>query len=95
MLAGQAHPSHRHFEKDETFEVLYGDLNFTKDNNDEVTLKPGDVLRVEPKIFHSFSTKLGVVFEEIATEAKPKDSEYQNAVDENRKTRLTEIWGCF
>ena len=88
MLPGQTYPEHKHFEKDETYFVVLGDLCVIVDGKTRV-LKPGETLSVARDTIHAFRTESGVVFEEIATRYIPGDSRY---VDEkitqssNRKT---------
>lgn len=88
MLPGQTYPEHKHFEKDETYFVVLGDLCVIIDGKTTV-LKPGGTLSVARDTIHAFRTESGVVFEEIATRYIPGDSRY---VDEkitqssNRKT---------
>ena len=63
--------------KNETYFILSGDL--TVNINDEVkNLKPGDTLTIEKNNVHSFKTKNGVVFEEIATTYIKGDSIYSD-----------------
>ena len=45
ILPGQKHPVHMHKEKEETFQLLYGDLEINIDGV-ERTLKPGDIQTV-------------------------------------------------
>lgn len=88
LLPGQAHPSHKHIKKHETFHILSGDLKVNK-----TKLKVGDTYDVPAGVFHKFSSKDGCVFEEISTQAIPNDSVYkdkeiQNLDPSQRKTIL-------
>ncbi|WP_165974215.1 cupin domain-containing protein [Marinitoga lauensis] len=65
IIASQKHPTHHHKQKEETFNVLYGDFTI-KIDNDEKTYKPGDVIVVERNKKHSFYSKNGAVIEEIS-----------------------------
>ena len=90
LLPGQAHPSHKHYSKHETFHVLSGSL---KVNGKELLV--GDMYDVPAGTYHEFSSVTGCVFEEISTEAKPNDSEYadpdiQKLDPTERKTALEE-----
>ena len=77
MFPNQEYPSHSHKKKNETYFILSGDL--TVNINDEVkNLKPGDTLTIEKNNVHSFKTKNGVVFEEIATTYIKGDSIYSD-----------------
>ena len=98
QLPGQAHPSHFHKLKEETFIVIWGELISVLDGREKV-LKPGDTLTVPPGVWHSFSTITGCVFEEISTTAYSNDSEYQDAkinemTSTQRKTTV-DHWGRF
>ena len=78
VLPGQNHPSHAHRIKEETFQLLYGDLTVTKE--DVVThMKPGDMQTVLRGEYHSFTSVNGAIFEEISTTAMKSDSYYQEA----------------
>lgn len=75
VLPGQEHPDHFHKIKEETFQLLYGDLNCVLDKV-ETKLKPGDLTVVLRNQIHSFSSNNGAVFEEISTTHKKGDSYY-------------------
>ena len=77
MLPNQSHPMHTHKIKEETFQLLYGDLNCTVDGVSR-QMKPGDkqvILRNSP---HSFSSVSGAIFEEISTTHVKGDSYYDD-----------------
>ena len=93
MLPGQSHPSHHHKIKDETFQVLYGELQVTIDGYDQ-KLKAGELATVKSGIWHSFSSENGCIFEEISTTSIPGDSVYGEPIDENRKTKVKN-WGRY
>ena len=63
--------------KNETYFILSGDLTVTIDDK-EKTLMPGDTLTVKKNNIHSFKTKNGVIFEEIATTYIKGDSIYED-----------------
>ena len=94
LSPGQSHPKHYHKLKDETFEVLHGDLTLFVDKKKYI-LKPGDTVRVRKKQIHNFKSKNGVVFEEIANQAKKNDSFYIDDVNKNRKTISKLFWNIF
>lgn len=93
MLPGQHYPEHFHVTKDETYYVLYGSLIVSVDGKEQ-ELTPGQTFSVPRGVIHSFRTKDGVVFEEIATRYIKGDSKY---VDEqinalqHRKT-VVPLW---
>lgn len=91
MVPAQIHPAHYHKLKEETFCVLYGDLQITL-NGETKTYLPGDMILCERGAMHSFSTVGGVVFEEVSSTHKIGDSYYEDAnimETKNRKTGLT------
>lgn len=77
VLPGQKHPRHHHKIKEETFLVLYGDLEIEIDGV-KYSLKPGDMQTVLRGQVHSFSSKKGAVFEEISTTHVNGDSYYDD-----------------
>jgi len=90
-LPGQAHPEQYHKQKEETFHVLYGEVEITLDGVTQ-TCKPGDVVNIEPGVRHAFVSKTGVVIEEISSTHYKNDSFYTDESinsNPNRKTLLT------
>ena len=83
MLPGQQHPVHMHKVKEETFQLLYGDLEVELDGK-EIDMKPGDILTILRGQKHAFTSKTGAVFEEISTTHVLNDSYY----DDTAITRL-------
>lgn len=95
VLPGQSHPFHKHKRKEETFQLLYGNLKAQLEDR-KYDLKPGDQLLVERETWHSFSSEKGAIFEEISTTHYRNDSFYQDekiaALDPmQRKTVLEEF----
>ena len=91
VLPGQVHPEQYHQKKEETFIVLYGDVEITLDNVQK-TFKRGDIVVVERGVRHAFSSKNGTVIEEISSTHFKDDSFYTDpaiADNPNRKTVLT------
>ena len=91
MLPGQRHPEHAHKEKEETFYIVFGDITIALDG-EEKTYQKGDLVLVNRGVKHRFSTKHGVIFEEISSTHYKNDSYYSDpAVMKNgaRKTLLT------
>lgn len=94
QLPNQVHPDHYHKIKEETFQVLYGEM-IVNYRGKEKTLGPGEQILVKRHTPHSFSTKTGVIIEEISTTHVKNDSYY---LDENilkdvdlRKTKF-DLW---
>lgn len=90
QLPRQKHPYHFHKRKEETFQLLAGDVEIVKDGHSH-SLLPGDTLLVEPGEWHKFHTLDGCIFEEISSTAFANDSYYEDqAIDrmprESRKT---------
>jgi quercetin dioxygenase-like cupin family protein len=91
VLPGQNHPEQYHEKKEETFHVLYGDLDLAL-NGEPQTCGPGDVITVEPTVRHEFSSKTGAVLEEISSTHYKDDSFYTDpkvGENKNRKTFVT------
>lgn len=77
VLPGQRHPLHFHKIKEETFQLLYGDLECVVDGT-VFHMKPGDIQTVLRNAKHAFSSKGGAVFEEISTTHVKGDSYYED-----------------
>ena len=96
MLPGQTHPMHYHAKKEETFQLLTGDLEVRIDDRVR-SMFPGDTLLTPRGVFHGFRTKGGAIFEEVSTTHVKDDSFYADKEIavlplEARKTRLIH-WG--
>lgn len=95
QLPRQKHPYHFHKKKEETFQLLYGDLHVEIDGT-RTSLNPGDTILIQPKNWHKFHTLNGAIFEEISTTHYNGDSYYedeqiQSLPREVRKT-IIENW---
>jgi N-acetylneuraminate synthase len=77
QLPRQKHPYHFHKLKEETFQLLAGDLEIVKDG-ERYSMQPGDTLLVQPNEWHKFHTLDGCVFEEISTTHHNNDSFYED-----------------
>lgn len=88
MFPGQSYPDHRHIKKDESYHILYGDLTV---NLEGVVhqLSRGKVMSVNRGLLHGFTTKSGVIIEEIATTYIEGDSLYEDDSINKRKNRKT------
>jgi len=92
VLPGQKHPTHAHEIKEETFQLLYGDLEVEIDGR-KVQMKPGDIQTVLRGEKHAFTSRTGAVFEEISTTHVKNDSYYEDPKIDNmdlmeRKTKV-------
>ncbi len=77
VLANQKHPMHYHKVKEETFQLLYGDLQCIVDGR-TIDMRAGDIQTVLRNSPHAFSSKHGAVFEEISTTHIKGDSYYED-----------------
>lgn len=75
ILPGQDHPVHSHQKKEETFTVLYGEMDVVCDGAKKHVHK-GETITVERGVKHKFSSDIGCVFEEISTTHYKNDSFY-------------------
>jgi sialic acid synthase SpsE/mannose-6-phosphate isomerase-like protein (cupin superfamily) len=80
VIPGQQHPTHWHKIKEETFQLLWGDLEIKLNGNQVFKMKPGDSLLVEPNTPHSFSSFNGAIIEEVSTTHIKGDSVYEDEV---------------
>lgn len=98
QLPGQAHPSHFHKSKEETFQILHGILEVEIDRHRK-TLHPGDTCLVQPGVWHSFWTETGCVFEEISSRDLPGDSVYAEKritrMQRSERKTVVDHWGRF
>jgi N-acetylneuraminate synthase len=98
QLPGQKHPPHFHRRKEESFQILHGELHVNVDGHLRV-LRPGDVALILPGVWHSFWSETGCVFEEISTTHYNDDSFYADKrvskiARAQRKTKV-QHWGRF
>lgn len=95
MLPGQRHPRHRHKTKEETFHLLWGDLQVDLDG-DILHLKAGDKLLVKRDTMHAFSSQRGCIIAEISTRSIAGDSYYEDqaiaAKDPLERKTLVDSW---
>lgn len=93
MLPNQSHPTHRHLQKEECFELLDGDCTLTLNGRD-IQLKKGMPILINREVNHSFKSKNGCIIEEVSTTHIKGDSIYEDpaisklTVDE-RKIKVT------
>jgi N-acetylneuraminate synthase len=95
VLPGQHHPGHYHKEKEETFHVLYGELELFLDGESR-RLSPGDMQLIQRGQNHEFRSERGCIFEEISTTHVPRDSHYRDrriaSSDPMIRKTLVEAW---
>lgn len=87
-LPGQFHPEQYHNQKEETFHVLYGEVDITLDGVKKV-YRSGDVINIEPGVRHAFVSSTGAVIEEISSTHFVNDSFYTDESINNNKARKT------
>ena len=88
MLPKQKHPEQFHKKKEETFHILYGDLDLYLDDK-LYKLHVGSTITIKKGVRHKFHTSKGCVFEEISSTHYLDDSYYTDNVinqNSNRKT---------
>tara|TARA_Y100001958_G_C21231185_1_gene556936 strand:+ start:962 stop:2476 length:1515 start_codon:yes stop_codon:yes gene_type:complete len=94
IFPGQTHPEQYHLKKTETFHVLDGDVKL-KLNKKKHNIKKGDIITINPKTKHEFSSKNGAVIEEISSTHYKSDSFYTDKKIKNnlnRKTKINYYW---
>jgi sialic acid synthase SpsE/quercetin dioxygenase-like cupin family protein len=88
MLPNQAHPEQYHKEKEETFVVLYGEVELVLNGKSNI-LNKGDVVTIERETRHLFATKPGCIIEEVSSTHHINDSYYTDKEIEKNKDRKT------
>jgi N-acetylneuraminate synthase len=95
VLPGHHHPGHFHKVKEETFQVLHGELDLYLDGQVR-HLSPGDMQLIERGQTHEFRSEGGCIIEEISTTHIPKDSHYKDrhiaARDPMARKTVVEAW---
>jgi sialic acid synthase SpsE/quercetin dioxygenase-like cupin family protein len=95
MLPSQSHPQHRHHKKEETFRLLWGDVEIEL-NGDKVALTPGDSLLIQRGDMHGFSSVGGAIVQEISTTHIVGDSHYEDRrireLDPMQRKTILESW---
>ncbi len=77
QLPRQKHPVHYHEKKEETFQLLSGDLEIVLDGYKH-KLTPGNCILVKPGQWHKFHTLDGAIIEEVSTTHYNDDSFYED-----------------
>ena len=98
QMPGQKHPAHYHPLKEESFQLLYGDLSVSIDGHIKY-LSAGETCLVMPGVWHSFWTNKGCVFEEVSTTHFNSDSVYKdkniNKLLRSERKTIVDHWGRF
>ena len=82
LLPGQTLPTHAHKVKEETFTLLYGDVE---------GMEVGETLLIEPVTPHSLKSHGGAVLEEISTKYLEGDSRYADPYINANKEKKTKV----
>lgn len=92
QLPRQKHPYHRHMKKEETFQLLFGDMEM-EINGKRYKVLPGDTILVKSEDWHKFHTLDGAIVEEVSTTHYNDDSYYddERIIRLPRKKRKTKI----
>ncbi|MDD5131495.1 MAG: N-acetylneuraminate synthase family protein [bacterium] len=77
LLPRQKHPYHYHKIKEETFQLLYGDMEVEIEGV-KTKMDLGDTVLVKPGQWHKFHTLDGAIFEEVSTTHLNDDSFYED-----------------
>jgi N-acetylneuraminate synthase len=98
QLPGQRHPLHYHKRKEETFQVLAGELISEVDGRVR-RLGPGETALVLPGVWHRFWSETGAVVEELSTTHYNDDSVYQEpsiqALTRAQRKTVVDHWGRY
>jgi len=98
QLPRQKHPYHFHKKKEETFQLLYGDIEVEKEGK-RIPMQPGDAILVKPGEWHKFHTLSGAIFEEISTTHYNDDSFYEDEqiarLPRDRRKTYVDNWGAL
>ena len=92
MLPGQRHPEQWHKLKDETYHLLYGEIDLVLGEERRRCVK-NDVVIIPRGVRHAFSSATGAVIEEISSAYSQGDSYYTDPAimqEASRKTYVTD-----
>lgn len=92
QLPRQKHPYHFHKRKEETFQLLYGDLEIEREGH-KISMELGDTCLISQNEWHKFHTLHGAIVEEISTKHYNDDSFYEDPKISklNRNDRKTNV----
>ena len=93
VLPRQKHPAQYHKAKEETFNILYGQLHLELDGVSQMCL-PGTGVLVPSGVHHSFQSDTGAVFEEISSHHSTDDSFYLDPLiaDNCQRKTFVQYW---
>lgn len=95
MLPGQRHPFHKHLKKEETFSLLWGDMDLEM-GGETHHMQPGDRLLIERGAQHAFRSRGGAICAEISTRHIVGDSYYEDPaiaeLDPMQRKTVLESW---
>ena len=98
QLPKQSHPHHFHKLKEETFQVLHGEM-FLEIDGRVRQMYPGDIQTVMPGTWHRFWTETGCIVEEVSTTHFQNDSVYKdpaiNEMSKQQRKTVVKHWGRF
>jgi sialic acid synthase SpsE/mannose-6-phosphate isomerase-like protein (cupin superfamily) len=89
-LPGQTHPEQWHELKDETYHLLYGEIELTLDGAKR-TVHQNEVVVIPRGVKHEFTSREGAVIEEISSAYSQSDSYYTDTSINQNKQRKTLI----
>jgi D-lyxose ketol-isomerase len=90
LLPNQTHPQQYHKIKEESFFILYGEVDLYL-NGELKKYKVGDLVTIEPNVKHKFFSKTGAIIEEISSTHNRSDSYYTDEKIMQNKNRKTYI----
>ncbi len=88
ILPGQTHPQMFHKTKDETFFVLWGEIQLTLDGTTS-KLGVGDTAEIHPGVVHGMYSEFGSIIEEVSSTHSSDDSFYLDELIMQNKHRKT------
>ena len=91
LLPGQSHPMHFHRLKEETFTVVFGEMEIEIDGIKTV-LNIGESTTIERGAKHSFASLNGAIMEEISTTHRLDDSYYEENIIDVSRERKTSVY---
>lgn len=98
QLPRQKHPYHLHKRKEETFQLLHGDLEIEKDGH-SFPMSLGDTCLVKQNEWHKFHTLQGAIVEEISTKHYNDDSFYEDPLiaklDRDQRKTNVDSWNEY